>query len=85
MFNPAITAAAPRFNAEALFGPATEAPAAGAGHTGTASIDDDWCGTKPRPFPWPHPHHMLAALIGNPADAVSLNPQPLPPKEAGLR
>lgn len=40
-----------------------------------SGIVDDWCGTKPPGPPIPHAGTLLEKL--------GLNPQPLPPKEAG--
>lgn len=48
--------------------------------TGLRFLDDDWCGTKPRPlpFPWPGPKGPQFLDRGS---LVGLNPQPLPPRE----
>ena len=43
-----------------------------------ASIDGDWCGTKPHP----HPHFDLGSIVSL-LDKIGLNPQPLPPKADG--
>lgn len=53
---------------------------------GGASFDEEgpWCGTKVPGFHPPLPHPLQSTLNTSALDKVALNPQPLPPKEAGL-
>ena len=80
-FNPAISAAAPRLNAD-VFASHTESHQP-AGQASARSFDDvSWCGTKVPGLPPLPPHpHTLASVLGSRLEQVALNPQPLPPKE----
>jgi hypothetical protein len=47
----------------------------------SALDDDPWCGTRPPHWP-PRPHKLLSEELVTSIEAVTLNPQPLPPRSS---
>ncbi|HSW06849.1 hypothetical protein, partial [Aquabacterium sp.] len=82
-FNFAVSGGVSTASLHALSSIALEQAAAhSASSTSAASVDDvPPCGT-PTPGHPPIPHG-LGSLLGSLLDKVALNPQPLPPKDAG--